>query len=154
MVWSFLDANNVFDDPDADGATLFGGVRITDMSTGVVLVPGCSSDMSGRFELVQCAADGTGAPWLGHSPSPAVQFSGDKVRLVVDAERTEEVAFTAALDEVRVALDTIEGDLRGFIATLETWAAVHMPDRADDVAACYRRGIGIRDTADEPLGGA
>lgn len=148
VVWSFLDANHVFDDLDADGVTLLGGVRITDTTAGAVLVPGCCSDLSGRFDLVQCAADGTGDPWLGHSPSPAVRFSGNKVRFVVDAERTEWVAFTATLDELRTALDPIEGDLRGFLATLEQWAAVYAPDRADDVVARFRRGIGMRDVVD------
>lgn len=148
VVWSFLDANHVFDDPDADGATVHGGVRITDTTTGAVLVPGCCSDLSGRFDLVQCVADGTGDPWLGHSPSPAVRLNGNKVGFVVDAERTEGVAFTATLDELRTALDPIEGDLRGFLATLEQWAAVYAPDRADDVVARFRRGIGMRDVVD------
>ncbi|MFI2486834.1 hypothetical protein ACH47X_07990 [Promicromonospora kroppenstedtii] len=154
VVWSFLNANHAFDDPGADGSILFGGVRITDSTTGTVLLPGCCSDLSSRFDLVQCVADGAGDPWLGHGPWPAVQFNGDDVRLVVDTERTEEVAFTAGLDEVRVALDPIEGDLRGFLATLETWAAAHLPGKADVVVSCFRRGIGTRDVADEPLGGA
>lgn len=149
VVWSFLDANHVFDDPDADGATVHGGVRVTDTTTGVVLVPGCCSDLSGRSDLAQCAADGSGDPWLGHSPSPAIRFSGNKVRFVVDAERTEEVAFTATLDELRTALDSIEGDLRGFLAALEQWAAVHVPDQADDVVARFRRGV---DSANIPRG--
>lgn len=154
VVWSFLDANHVFEDPDADGATLVGGVRITDTTTGAVLVPGCCSDLSSRFDLAQCAADGTGDPWLGHSPAPSVRFSGNKVRFVVDAERTEGVAFTATLDELRTALEPIEGDLLGFLATLEQWAAAHLPDRADDVVARFRRGIGMRDVVDGPRGSA
>jgi hypothetical protein len=68
VVWSFLDANQVFDDPDADGATLLGGVRITDVASGTVLTPGCCSDLSSRFDLVRCAAGGMGDPWFGHSP--------------------------------------------------------------------------------------
>jgi hypothetical protein len=152
VVWSFLDANHVLDDPGADGAIVLGGVRITDAATGALLVPGCCSDLSSRFDLVQCAADGTGDLWLGHSPSPAVRFSGNEVRFVVDAERTEGVAFTATLDELRTALDPIESDLLGFLATLEQWAAVHVPDRADDVVARFRRGIGMRDVVDGPRG--
>ena len=152
VVWSFLDANHVFDDPDADGATVFGGVRITDTTTGAVLMPGCCSDLSSRLDLVQCVADGAGDPWLGHGPWPAVRFSGNKVRFVVDAERTEGVAFTATLDELRTALDPIEGDLLGFLTTLEQWATVHVPDRADDVVARFRHGIGTRAAADGPRG--
>jgi hypothetical protein len=152
VVWSFLDAKHVFEDPDADCVTVLGGVRITDTTTGAVLVPGCCSDLSGRFDLVQCAADGAGDPWLGHSPSPAVRFGENKVRFVVDAERTEGVAFTATLDDLRTALDPIEGDLLGFLATLEQWAAVHVPDRADDVVARFRRGIGTRDAVEGPRG--
>lgn len=154
VVWSFLDANHVFDDPDADCATVLGGVRITDTTTGAVLVPGCCSELSGRFDLFKSAVDGTSDPWLGHSPSPGVRISGNKVRFVVDAERTEEVAFKATLDEFRTALDSIEGDLLGFIATLEQWAPVHVPAQADDVVARFRRGIGTRDLADERRGDA
>jgi hypothetical protein len=154
VVWSFLDANHVIDDPDTDGATLFGGVRITDTITGVVLVPGCCSDLSGRFDLFQCAADGTGDPWLGHSPSPAVRFNGNKVRFVVDAELTQTAAFEATLDELRAALDPVEGDLLGFLTALEQWASVHVPEQADDVVARFRRGIGTRDTADRRRGDA
>ncbi len=148
VVWSFLDANHVFDDPDSNGATVLGGVRIIDTTTGAVLMPGCCSDLSGRFDLVRSVADGAGDPWLGHGPWPAVQFSGNEVRFVVDTERTEEVAFTATLDEARAALDPIEGDLMGFLDTLEQWAAVHVPDRADDVVARFRRGIAPRDVVD------
>lgn len=154
VVWSFLDANHVFDDPDADGATVLGGVRITDTKTGAVLEPGCCSDLSGRFDLFKSAADGTSDPWLGHSPSPGVRISGNKVRFVVDAERTEKVAFKATLDELRTALDSIEGDLLGFLATLEQWAPVHVPGQADDVVARFRRGIGTRDLADARRGDA
>jgi hypothetical protein len=42
----------------------------------------------------------------------------------------------------------------GFLTTLEQWAAVHVPDRADDVVARFRRRIGIRDVADGHRGGA
>lgn len=154
VVWSFLDTNHVFEDPDTDGATVLGGVRITDTTTGVVLVPGCCSDLSSRFDLAQCAADGTGDPWLGHSPSPAVRFSGNKVRFVVDAEHTEEIAFTATLDELRTALDPIESELLAFLVTLEQWAAVHVPDRADDVVARFRHGIKMRDVVDVSRGSA
>lgn len=154
VVWSFLEANDVFDDPDADSVTVLGGVRITDTKTGAVLEPGCCSDLSGRFDLFKSAVDGTSDPWLGHSPSPGVRISGNKVRFVVDAERTEEVAFKATLDEFRTALDSIEGDLLGFIATLEQWAPVHVPAQADDVVARFRRGIGTRDLADERRGDA
>lgn len=154
VVWSFLDANHGFDDPDADGATVLGGVRFTDTTTGVVLMPGCCSDLSGRFDLVRSVADGAGDPWLGHEPSPAVQFSENEVRFVVDTERTAEVAFTATLDEARAALEPIEGDLMGFLRTLEQWAVVHVQDRADDVVARFRRGIGMVDVADRPPGSA
>ena len=116
-------------------------------------MPGCCSDLSSRFDLAQCAADGAGDPWLGHSPWPAVWFSGNKVRFVVDTERTETVAFAATLDDMRAVLGPIEGDLLGFLATLEQWAAVHMPDRADDVVARFWRGVGMRDMADRPRGG-
>ncbi|MEU4386233.1 hypothetical protein [Promicromonospora sp. NPDC023805] len=154
VVWSFLEANHVFDDPDADGATVLGGVRITDTKSGAVLVPGCCSDLSGRFDLFESVADGTSDPWLGHSPSPDVRISGNKVRFVIDAERTEEVAFEATLDEFRTALDSIEGDLLGFIATLEQWAPVHVPAQADDVVARFRHGIGTLDLADRRRGDA
>jgi hypothetical protein len=154
VVWSFLDANHVFDDADADGVTVLGGVRITDTTTGAALVPGCCSDLSGRFDLAQCAADGTGDPWLGHSPSPGVLISGNNVRFVVDAERTEKVAFEATLDELRAALDPIEGDLLGFLATLETWAAMYLPDPADAVVARFRRGIEMRDLSETTRGDA
>lgn len=154
VVWSFLDANHVFDDPDADGATVLGGVRITDTTTGAVLIPGCCNDLSGRFELVQCVAEGAGDPWLGHGPRPTVQFSGNDVRFVVDTERTEEVAFTATLGEARAALDPIEGDLRGFLDTLGQWAAVHVPDLADDVVGRFGSGIEMRDMADMARGNA
>lgn len=154
VVWSFLDANHMFDGPDDDGATVLGGVRITDTKTGAVLVPGCCSDLSGRFDLFKSAADGTSDPWLGHSPSPGVRISGNKVRFVVDAERTEKVAFKATVDELRTALEPIEGDLLGFLATLEQWAPVHVPAQADGIVARFRRGIGTRDLTDEHRGDA
>jgi hypothetical protein len=154
VVWSFLDANHGFDVPDADGATVLGGVRITDTKTGAVLEPGCCSDLSDRFDLFKSAADGTSDPWLGHSPSPGMLVSGNKVSFVVDAERTEKVAFKATLDELRTSLDSIEGDLRGFLAALEQWAPVHVPAQADDVVARFRRGIGTQDLANDRRGDA
>jgi hypothetical protein len=84
------------------------------------------------------------------APSPAVRFSENEVRFVVDAERTETAAFTATLDELRAALGPIESDLRGFLTALEQWAPVHVPAQADDVVARFRRGIAARDLADLP----
>lgn len=84
-----------------------------------MLIPGHCSGLWGSFDLARSVADGAGDPRLGHGPWPAVQFNGNTVRFAVDTESTEEIVFTATLDQVRVALNPIECDLRGFLATLE-----------------------------------
>lgn len=63
VVWSFLNANHAFDDPDVDGVVLL-GVPITDTTAGTELLPGCSSDLLSRFDLVHRVADSEGDPGL------------------------------------------------------------------------------------------
>ncbi|GGK88577.1 hypothetical protein GCM10010094_57110 [Streptomyces flaveus] len=95
-----------------DDLFVSGGLRVTDTSTGVTLVPGCCNGLEERGDWLD-VLDGGGWASFGHDPSSLAERRGDTVRLTVDAERD---------DSPVIELPTVE--LRRLLAGAErTWPA-------------------------------
>ena len=114
-----------------------GGLRVSDTSTGAVVVPGCCA---GLEEWRDWAETLTGSsPWLGHDPGPEVEVVGEHLRVWQDGGSNRDRGPLAQhhVDLPRRALPGllrgIQQDLVGFLDALAWWAE--------------RAGLGERGTA-------
>ena len=127
-----------------------GGLRIRDTTTGVTVEPGCCfglenwRDWLGLFDGEE--------PWLGHDPTPGVEYAGPLVRLWPDAERLPSgPAIELPLTGLPGLLTSVRAHLTGFLGLVEQWAVPDMP------AALTARLVTKLDeslTATAPLGAA
>ncbi|GIF67967.1 hypothetical protein Ais01nite_60020 [Asanoa ishikariensis] len=111
----------------AETLLILGGVRLHDSETGAMVEPGCCNDLNDWREWLLVDA-GRPPSWLGHDPSPEVEFIGDLVRVWQDSVAKRDQGPRAGLhvDLARAAvsaqLHAVQADLVGFLATLTTWA--------------------------------
>ncbi|MFG2334851.1 hypothetical protein ACGFMM_35340 [Streptomyces sp. NPDC048604] len=140
---SFLHGLLTFDTPYAAG-----GLRVTDTSTGVVLVPGCCSGVEEWREWFE-VLDGGGSAGFGHDPDPLAERLGDTVRLTVDAERHDSPVIELPAAELRRLLAGAERDLAAFLDAAAAWAARHIPDHAGPVTQALTRVLAL-DSAPPP----
>jgi hypothetical protein len=100
-----------------------GGLLVMDTASGVVVQPGCCAG------LEEWRAWKDGSPWLGHNPSPVLEFAGDDVHLWRDGKRGEPLVFPRAV--LHVLLDGVQQDLIGFLGTVERWGGTRLAAAVD-----------------------
>ncbi|WP_426402950.1 hypothetical protein ACN9M0_01375 [Streptomyces sp. R-07] len=132
---SFLHGLLTMDDLFASG-----GLRITDTSTGVTLLPGCCNGLDERRDWSE-VLDGDGWASFGHDPSPFAERHGDDVRLTVDAERDDSPVIELPVVRLRRLLDAAEQDLVDFLGVAAEWAVRVLPDHAVAVSAALARAL-------------
>ncbi|MHA7133808.1 hypothetical protein [Oerskovia turbata] len=125
----------------AEHVFVFGGLRMEDDSTGVVVAPGCCSSLDEWREWFGLL-DGKGVD-LGHSPSPGGELVDGVVRLTVDVEHADSPTIEVPAVEVRRLLAGVERDLTGFVAAVSVWAGRHAPSRAADLVTVLARALDV-----------
>jgi hypothetical protein len=111
--------------PVAELNTICGGLRGEDGS-GSRVDPGCCSDLDEWRAWTRF--DERPALWLGHEPSPWVEYRDSCLRLHPDGGMEahplpEEAGFVEfSFDELPDALRSVQRDLLGFLDAVEIWA--------------------------------
>lgn len=103
-----------------------GGLRLRDTASGVTVAPGCCCGLEDWREWLDLL-DGSG-PWLGHDPSPGVEFSDSLVRLWPDAERVAPgppIELPSA--DLPALLASVRADLTAFLDLVEQWTTPWVP---------------------------
>ncbi len=160
-VMSIADCNNV--EPEDDGRPLrpadplggflhglltkdhlfaSGGLRITDTTTGVTLLPGCCNGLDERHHWRE-VLDGDGCASFGHDPSPLAERDGDTVRLTVDAEDESSPVIEVSVGDLRRLLAGAERDLDDFLRLAAGWVALHLPGHASPVISALGRALDL-----------
>jgi hypothetical protein len=107
-----------------------GGLRLSDTSAGVEIVPGCCCGLEDWREWIRILTGGS--PWLGHDPGPGVEVMGEELRVWQDGGPNREPGRWAdqraeqRVDLPRRALPQhlsgVQRDLVGFLDALARWA--------------------------------
>ncbi|MER5894550.1 hypothetical protein [Streptomyces sp. NPDC001876] len=134
---SFLHGLLTFEDLYAAG-----GMRVTDSSTGITLLPGCCNGLE-EWRAWREVLRGSDYASFGHDPDPIAERVGDAVRLTVDAERTDSPVIELSVAELGRLLDGAERDLTGFLALAEKWVSENLPDRSAPVTAALVRALDL-----------
>ncbi|MET7697702.1 hypothetical protein [Streptomyces sp. NPDC005485] len=103
-----------------------GGLRLRDTSTGVTVSPGCCCGLEDWRDWLDLL-DGSG-PWLGHDPSPGLEFSDSLVRLWPDAQRVAPgppIELPSA--DLPALLASVRADLTAFLDLVEQWTTPWVP---------------------------
>lgn len=105
----------------AEYVTSPGGLRLRDTTTGVTAAPGCCAGLE-NWRDWWGLANGED-PWLGHDPTPAVEHTGDVVRLWPDGDRPHGPRIDVPRGLLPDLLDSVRDDLVGFLTAVDRWAA-------------------------------
>lgn len=111
-----------------------GGLRITDTTTGTILMPGCCNGLDERRDW-RDVLDGDGWASFGHDPFPLAERVGDMVRLTVDAQQDDSPVIELPAADMRRLLTGAEHDLSDFLQLVAAWAAEWLPDHDSRVTA-------------------
>ncbi|MFE2102531.1 hypothetical protein [Streptomyces sp. NPDC059468] len=124
-----------------------GGFRVTDNSTGTVLVePGCCNGLETWRDWLE-VLDGSGCSYFGHDPSSVAERVGDTVRLTLDAHaKNGSPVIELPVDQVRTLVTGAQQDLRNFLSLAGTWAEQHLPAHAAAVTAALARALDLEPT--------
>ncbi|MBB5081882.1 hypothetical protein HNR40_007377 [Nonomuraea endophytica] len=118
-----------------------GGLRVTDTSTGVIVLPGCCSGLE-EWRDWFLAIDGAVVSF-GHDPAPGVERIDDTVRLTVDTEQNNSPSIEMNVADLRQLLAGAEKDLTDFLDLASDWATSHLPDHAGAVATAIARALDL-----------
>ncbi|MET9928935.1 MULTISPECIES: hypothetical protein [unclassified Streptomyces] len=133
---TFLHGLLTFDDLFAAG-----GLRVTDGD--VTFAPGCCDGLEDWRDWYRLAGH-DGLLGFGHDPvSPVAERVGDRVRLTVDAERSDSPVIELPASELRSLLTGVERDLTAFLALAADWSATYLPGHHAPVAAALARALGL-----------
>lgn len=127
-----------------DNVFAAGGMRVTDRSTGVTLLPGCCNGLEDWREWYE-VADGHGRACFGHDPGPCAERLAGTVRLTVDVERSDSPVIELSVAELRRLLDDAGQDLADFHALAAAWVSAQLPDVAAPVAAALALAMPVPD---------
>ncbi|MEV0091942.1 hypothetical protein [Streptomyces sp. NPDC050738] len=130
---SFLHGLLTFEDLFAAG-----GLRVTDNTTGVTLMPGCCNGIE-EWRDWYAVIEGGGPVGFGHSPDPLAERHGETVRLVVDCDKSDSPEIELSTTELRRLLEGAEHDLAAFLALAADWLRTHLPHQAVPVTDALAR---------------
>ncbi|HTJ69552.1 MAG TPA: hypothetical protein VL551_18590 [Actinospica sp.] len=124
----------------AEALAICGGLR-AENGAGAVIDPGCCSDLEEWREWARFAE--RPALWLGHDPSPWVEYRDSCLRLHPDggmqprpmSGQTGFVEFSH--DELSDVLRTVRRDLLGFLDALSLWARRIVPEQAAELVDVF-----------------
>ncbi|MGW4229253.1 hypothetical protein ACWEF9_08185 [Streptomyces sp. NPDC004980] len=134
---SFLHGLLTFDELFAAG-----GMRVTDSSTGITLLPGCCNGLEDWRDWHEVLGERACASF-GHDPDPLAERLGDTVRLTVDAERSDSPVIELSATELGRLLDGAERDLAAFLALAGAWVSENLPGHSAPVTAALARALDL-----------
>ncbi|MGW6536175.1 hypothetical protein ACWGBV_08810 [Streptomyces sp. NPDC055051] len=127
--------------------TLFasGGLRITDLATGVTFLPGCCDGLEDWRDWSRLVA-GDGLLGFGHGPvTPLAERLGGTIRLTVDAERSGSPFIELTPAGLHDLLAGTERDLAAFRVLADDWASTRLPAHRAAVGAALSRVLDLPD---------
>ncbi|NKE59967.1 hypothetical protein FXN61_25470 [Lentzea sp. PSKA42] len=101
-----------------------GGLRVRDTATGVRVEAGCCFGLE-NWRDWQDVLEGR-TPYLGHTPSPRLEFGDGVARLWPDAESADGPACEIRIAELPALLLVVRRDLLGFLELVRRWAPYGM----------------------------
>lgn len=108
----------------ADSLTAPGGLQVRDTATGLTVSPSCCCGLETWQEWNHIAAGQT--PWLGHSPTPWVQYHGHNLRVWPDGG--QEAVPPAGVSPIEFPVSDLPGliasahkQLQDFLDLLGPW---------------------------------
>jgi hypothetical protein len=134
---SAIDTLNAF---VAEDFILPGGLRFSE-DEQVRIVPGCCCGLENWREWLDVPSGNI--VWAGHDPSPAVEFVDGGIRVWQD-EKADGVDFIDfGVDEMRVSLEKVEADLKGFVVGLGRWADFMAPELKPKIIEHFAKNMNI-----------
>ncbi|MFJ9554291.1 hypothetical protein ACIRPH_10775 [Nocardiopsis sp. NPDC101807] len=127
----------------SDGPFVAGGMRITDTTTGAVLLPGCCSDLNEWRDWLDYLDGRSRRLDLGHDPFPLVEVSGGTVRLTPDQEQRDGPVIETSAPGLRRLVAEAETDLTGFLRSAGAWAEQCLPGRSARLTAALGRALDV-----------
>ncbi|MFF8914729.1 hypothetical protein ACF08M_15770 [Streptomyces sp. NPDC015032] len=110
-----------------------GGLQIRNTATGVTASPGCCFGLENWRDWLDLM-NGEEL-WLGHDPTPRVEYVGAIARLWPDGNHQEELPIDLPLAQLPELLSSVQDQLVGFLASVEEWTICHAPPLAAAVVA-------------------
>ncbi|MEE4490134.1 hypothetical protein [Streptomyces sp. BE230] len=121
----------------ADQVAAAGGLRVRDAVTGVTVTPGCCCGLEDWRQWLRLP-DGVHV-YLGHDPTPRVEFDGRVVHVWPDGgddeERPAGQPIRLPLSELPGMLHSVRAELAGFLDLVARWADRHVPAQAAELVA-------------------
>ncbi|SMC58575.1 hypothetical protein SAMN05660733_00596 [Lentzea albidocapillata] len=102
---------------DEEVIIMAGGLEVHDTETGVRVGPGCCAGLESWRDWARLLDEEV--PWLGHSPSPGVEFAAGGVRVRPDEERPDSPA--CHIVDLAGHLERVRQDLAGFLDLVRRW---------------------------------
>lgn len=119
-----------------------GGLRLTDTTTGAVVVPGCCFGLESWREWYGAVKDER--PWLGHDPWPTATRSGSELVVTADNDAQGSAVIVAPAEELLRLWATVERHLVEFHRAAARWAAAQIPGQARAVSHTLARVLDLR----------
>ncbi|MEU9035062.1 hypothetical protein AB0D45_09130 [Streptomyces sp. NPDC048352] len=120
-----------------------GGLRVTDISTGIAFSPGCCDGLEDWHDWYR-VLDGSDIIGYGHDPQPSLaERHGDTIRLTIDTDRTDSPVIELSVIELRRLLAGAQHDLTEFLAAATVWTSEHLPDHSVPVTAALARVLAL-----------
>ena len=125
-------------------AVLPGGLAVID--NDIFIGPSCCTRFpESLIDWKQLLISGH-QPWLGHDPTPWVEIQDDNFLVWPDdGQETKQDAtnkparFTR--DELNIALENVQQDIRDFLVPLRSWAMRFYPADAEELVACFSKAF-------------
>jgi len=123
---------------------LSGGLAVLDGD--IFVMPSCCTRFPESLMDWRLLLDGGDKPWLGHDPSPWVEIQGDNFLVWPNGGMGEEMdaslkpaRFNRA--QLKVALASVQQDIRDFLLPLRSWALHYCPADAESLVASFAKAF-------------
>jgi hypothetical protein len=134
---SAIDTLNAF---LAEDFVLPGGLRFSE-NEQVKVVSGCCCGLEDWRKWLDVPSGNI--VWAGHDPTPGVEFVDGGIRVWQD-EKADGVDFIDfGVDEMRVSLEKVESDLKGFVVGLGRWADFIAPELKPKIIEHFAKNMNI-----------
>jgi hypothetical protein len=127
---------------EADGFVLPGGLQFSENNIAKV-VPGCCCGLENWYEWL-AVPDGNRSLWLGHDPSPWVDYVEGSIRVWPDENCADNSFIEFSPQEMTTALAQAQVDLQRFLVRLRQWAQHITPECANDLSVFFARHLHIQ----------
>ena len=110
-----------------------------------MIMPSCCCRLEHWPEWRQLLDTG-GQPWLGHDPSPWVEVQDDNFLVWPNGGMGEEIeasvkAARFTRTQLKIALASVQQDIRDFLLPLRRWALHYCPEDAETLVACFAKAF-------------